>query len=93
MPLVRREDSVFVVVDAQPGFFAPEDEPAKVVDADRVDGRPGRAARRARRRGRAPAAIAAASVLIVGAYALIARGIGRREAAPAPRAAAVPAAA
>ena len=31
MPLVRREDSVFVVVDAQPGFFAPEDEPAKVV--------------------------------------------------------------
>ena len=40
-----------------------------------------------------PAAIAAASVLIVGAYALIARGVGRSEAAPAPRAAAVPAAA
>ena len=25
MPLVRREDSVLVVVDAQPGFFAPSD--------------------------------------------------------------------
>jgi nicotinamidase-related amidase len=25
LPLVRREDSVFVVVDAQPGFFAPSD--------------------------------------------------------------------
>jgi nicotinamidase-related amidase len=25
VPLVRREDSVLVVVDAQPGFFAPSD--------------------------------------------------------------------
>ena len=38
MPLVRREDSVLVVVDAQPGFFAPseglsEDDAGRAADA------------------------------------------------------------
>ena len=33
MPLVRRDDSVLVVVDAQPGFFAPGDEAGKAVHA------------------------------------------------------------
>jgi nicotinamidase-related amidase len=32
MPLVRREDSVLVVVDAQQGFFAPGEEAPKVVE-------------------------------------------------------------
>ena len=32
MPLVARDDSVLVVVDAQPGFFAPGEEAVKVVD-------------------------------------------------------------
>ena len=32
MPLVRREDSVFVVVDAQPGFVAAEEAAAKALE-------------------------------------------------------------
>jgi nicotinamidase-related amidase len=32
VPLVRREDSVLVVVDAQPGFFAPGEEAPKVAE-------------------------------------------------------------
>jgi nicotinamidase-related amidase len=32
VPLVRREDSVLVVVDAQKGFFAPGDEAPKVAE-------------------------------------------------------------
>ena len=32
MPLVRREDSVLVVIDAQPGFVAAEDAAAKALE-------------------------------------------------------------
>jgi nicotinamidase-related amidase len=58
VPLVRREDSVLVVVDAQPGFFAyealSEDDAARAADAvTRIAWMAGLAALRATGRGTA----------------------------------------